>query len=93
MFGNGKTKDENRQEVTEDYAKKYGIESLTENSVIQDLAVKLSQADLLNLTAALSGNQPDRTKITYLSALTEQNWLIINQLNRLNVNIEKLLSK
>ena len=29
--------------------------------------------------------------INYLSALVEQNWIIINQLSRLNSNIEKIM--
>ena len=35
----------------------------------------------------------EQAKVTYLSALTEQNWMIIRQLSRLNKNIEKLLEK
>lgn len=32
----------------------------------------------------------EQAKVTYLSALVEQNWMIIRQLSRLNKNIEEL---
>ena len=32
----------------------------------------------------------EQAKVTYLSAITEQNWMIIRQLSRLNKNIEGL---
>jgi hypothetical protein len=35
----------------------------------------------------------EQAKVTYLSALVEQNWMIIRQLSRLNKNIEKLIDK
>lgn len=35
----------------------------------------------------------EQAKVTYLSALVEQNWLIVNQLSRLNAGIEKLIAK
>jgi len=92
MFG-GKSKEENRKEAVEEYVKKYQIEELMHDETVQRLAIKLNNAEVLNMATALSGNQSDRTKIEYLSALTEQNWLIINQLSRLNANIEKLANK
>ena len=38
-----------------------------------------------------SGKTEDRIKIDRLAALQEQNWVIINQLIKLNKNIEKLI--
>lgn len=93
MFGNQQKREENKKEAISELVQKYGIEDLAENEAIKELVIKLSNTDTLNLTAALSGNQPDRVKINYLCAITEQNWIIINQLNRLNSNIEKMMNK
>jgi len=96
MLGmSAKEKDENRQNLTKQFTEKYHLEYLSESDpeLLQRLILVLGQSDNLNLASALSGNQPDRAKMAYLNALTEQNWIIINQLNRLNGNIEKLLSK
>jgi len=93
MFGNGKTKDENRQEMVDEYKQKYNLETLDSNdeALAEDIVLKLVHNGAF--TSGFTGKIEDLTKITLLSALTEQNWIIINQLNRLNKNIEKLANK
>lgn len=95
MFGNAKAKEENREQAVQEFIQKYHLEYLAESDpeLLERLVLILGNSDGLNFVSALTGNQIDRTKISYLTALTEQNWIIINQLNRLNQNIEKLLDK
>jgi len=93
VFGNGKSKEENRKELLDEYKLKYNLDKLNpdDEKLAEDIVIKLE----LNgaSTSAFSGKIEDLTKITLLSALAEQNWIIINQLNRLNENLEKNASK
>ena len=96
MLGmSAKEKENTRKNSVEEFTQKYHLEHLTESDpeLLERLTVVLSNSDSLNLVSALSGNQPDRAKIAYLDSLTKQNWIIINQLNRLNENMEKLINK
>ena len=75
---------------------RYQLEDMDEKDlvVLQRIASDLAGNSLFKAGIALSfGKAEDQAKITYLSALTEQNWMIIRQLSRLNKNIEKLLDK
>lgn len=60
------------------------IKSICESSI---------STDLMDLGVALSFNTKteDQVKINRLNALQEQNWIIINQLGRLNKNIKELI--
>ena len=92
MFG-GKSKDEKKQEQISKFMEKYHIDELDTRDLetVKNIANDLAGNGLLKAGMALSfTNGADQAKVTYLSALVEQNWLIINQLNRLNKNIEKL---
>ena len=92
MFG-GKSKEEKQQEQLDKLMEKYNLYELDPKDLetVKNIANDLAGNGLLKAGMALSfTNGADQAKVTYLSALVEQNWLIINQLNRLNKNIEKL---
>ena len=92
MFG-GKSKDEKKQEQLDKLMEKYNLYELDPKDLetVKNIANDLAGNGLLKAGMALSfTNGADQAKVTYLSALVEQNWLIINQLSRLNKNIEKL---
>ena len=92
MFG-GKSKEEKKQEQISKFMEKYHIDELDPRDLetVKNIANDLAGNGLLKAGMALSfANGADQAKVTYLSALVEQNWLIINQLSRLNKNIEKL---
>lgn len=93
MFGNGKSKEEKQAEQIEKFQKKYHIDELDPRDLdnVKQIATDLAGNGFLKAGLALSfGNAADQAKVTYLSTLIEQNWIIMNQLNRLNKNIEKL---
>ena len=95
MFG-GKSKDEKKQEQLTKFMEKYHIDELDPKDleIVKNIANDLAGNGFLKAGMALSfSSAPDQAKVTYLSALVEQNWLIINQLSRLNKNIEKLQNK
>ena len=92
MFG-GKSKEEKQQEQLDKLMEKYNLYELDPKDLetVKNIANDLAGNGLLKAGMALSfTNGADQAKVTYLSALVEQNWLIINQLSRLNKNIEKL---
>ena len=58
------------------------------------MALSMTANKLGETEIALSfGKTEDNVKIGYLGMLVEQNWVIMNQLGRLNKNIEKLIEK
>lgn len=96
LFGEKKTKEEKEQEQLQKFMDKYNLDTISPQdlTVVQRIANDLAGNGFLKVGLALSFSKAeDQAKITYLSALVEQNWLIINQLSRLNAGIEKLLEK
>ncbi|QEY33877.1 hypothetical protein FL966_01805 [Caproiciproducens galactitolivorans] len=96
MFGSGKSKEDKQQEQLQKFQGKYHIDELDPRDLetVKQIAADLAGNGFLKAGMALSlANSADQAKVTYLSALVEQNWIIINQLSRLNKNIEKLSKK
>ena len=84
----------NNDKVTKKQAnllEKYGLENINRKDAesIQKILSDLAGNGLLKVGTLLSGKTEDKAKITYLSALVEQNWIIIRQLDRLNNILSK----
>lgn len=95
MFG-GKSKEEKQAEQMQKFQAKYHLDELQPQDLdtVKQIATDLAGNGFLKAGMALSfSSAPDQAKVTYLSALVEQNWIIINQLSRINAGIEKLLAK
>ena len=93
LFGEKKTKEEKQQEQLDKFMEKYQLEDLDEKDlmVLQRIAGDLAGNNLLKAGMALSfAKAEEQAKVTYLSTLAEQNWMIIRQLSRLNKNIEEM---
>ncbi|MGY0692434.1 hypothetical protein ACW2QC_06515 [Virgibacillus sp. FSP13] len=72
---------------------KYQLEDLDEKDlvVLQRIANDLVGNSFFKTGMALSfAKAEEQAKVTYLSTLVEQNWMIIRQLSRMNKNIEDL---
>lgn len=71
---------------------KYGLEDLDDKDMesIGRLAVDLAGQGWGKAAAFFGSKSEDRMKIFYLSAIIEQNWMILRQLARLNRNLEAL---
>lgn len=96
LFGSKETKDEKQQKELEKFMDKYQLEDLDEKDlvVLKKIASDLAGNNFFKVGMALSmAKAEEQAKVTYLSTLTEQNWMIIRQLSRLNKNIEQLLDK
>jgi hypothetical protein len=88
-----KSKEEKNQEKLDKFMERYQLEDLDEKDIIvlQRIANDLVGNNLFKAGMALSfAKAEEQAKVTYLSAITEQNWIIIRQLSRLNKNIEEL---
>lgn len=53
------------------------------------IARRLLGNGLIEFGTVLSGSAEDVAKLSYLSVLVEQNWMIINQLDRLNKKMQR----
>lgn len=77
------------------FMKTHGLDALNREDaeMARMIAKQLLGNDLIQLGTALSftGRREDVAIMSYLSSIVEQNWMIINQLNKLNKNIEKMI--
>ena len=93
LFGEKKTAEEKRAEKLQEFMDRYQLEELDDKDliVLQKIAGDLAGNQFFKAGMALSfAKAEEQAKVTYLSALVEQNWMIIRQLSRLNKNIESL---
>lgn len=91
-----KSKDEKEVAQMEKFMEKYQLEDLDEKDliVLKRIADDLVGNKFFKAGMALSfASAEEQAKVTYLSALVEQNWMVIRQLGRLNNNLEKLTEK
>ena len=96
LFRERKSKEEKKQEELQKFMDKYQLEDLDEKDlvVLQRIAQDLTGNKWFKAGMTLSfADAEEQAKVTYLSALVEQNWMIIRQLSRLNKNLEELNSK
>lgn len=92
---NKENKLEKQNEFREKLIEKYKYEGMTEKEkeLLVKIAIDLQGNEFFKNGVATFSKPDDSMKITYLSAMMEQNFIMINQLARLNDNIEKLLKK
>lgn len=93
LFGEKKTAEEKRAEKLQKFMDRYQLEELDDKDliVLQKIAGDLAGNQFFKAGMALSfAKAEEQAKVTYLSALVEQNWMIIRQLSRLNRSIESI---
>ncbi len=90
LFGNGVSKEEKKAQELEKFAQRYHLDDLDPRDLetVKQIANDLMGNGLLKMGVGLSGKPEDSAKLTYLSALVQQNWLIINQLSRISKQLE-----
>lgn len=98
IFGSKEDKlEKQRQQEQEELNKlmaKYNLKNMdTEDlKVLKRISNDLSANGLFKMGMALSfAKGEEQAKVTYLSALVEQNWLMIKQLSDLNNKLDKLI--
>ena len=96
LFGEKQTKEEKEIEQMRKFMEKYQLEDVDQKDmvVLRRIANDLAGNGFFKAGMALSfAKAEEQAKVTYLSALVEQNWVIIRQLSRLNKNLESLNGK
>ena len=96
VFGEKKSKEEKEQEKLQKFMEKYQLEDLDSKDliVLKRIAGDLAGNQFFKVGMALSfAKAEEQAKVTYLSTLVEQNWMMIRQLSRLNKSIEELKNK
>lgn len=96
FFGEKKSAEEKANEKMAAFMERYQLEDLDEQDliVLERIVGDLAGNKFLKAGLALSfAKAEDQAVIGYLSALVEQNWLIIRQLSRLNRNLESAIEE
>ncbi len=89
LFGN---KEEKREEKAQELLKKYGLEDLSDPrdvEAVTKITYDLMGNKLIEFGTLLQGNSVDSTKLSYLHAIMQQNFIIIRQLDRIAKSLEK----
>ena len=95
MFGNDKEKMtiEQKQEIeVNKFLNRYHLEDLNPNDLllVKNIARDMMGSGTLRLGMALTfAKSEEQLKVNYLSTLVEQNWIMINQLSRIENKINK----
>ena len=89
LFG-GPSKEEKQAQELEKFMQRYHLDDLNPRDLetVRSIAGDLAGNGMLKLGISLSGKPEESAKIAYLSALVQQNWLIINQLARISKQLE-----
>ena len=89
LFG-GPSKEEKQAQELAKFMERYHLDDLDPRDLetVKGIANDLAGNGLLKLGISMSGKPEDSAKLTYLSALVQQNWLIINQLSRISKQLE-----
>lgn len=86
LFGEKESKEDKKARKAQELLEKYGLQELSDPRDIEsvkNIANNLMGNKLIELGTALSGSGEDVAKMTYLSAIVEQNWIIIRLLDKL----------
>ncbi|WP_132995836.1 hypothetical protein [Sporanaerobacter acetigenes] len=85
-------KEDEQKERMDNVLEQYGLTELSEEDLeaVQRIMADLTGKNLMKAGMALSfAKTEEQAKVGYLSALVEQNWIIIRQLDRLNRKLDK----
>lgn len=88
-----KSAEQKQAELTQAYIAKYNLDGLDPRDIqtVRRIATELSGSGWFRVGMLLSSTSAaDQLMTAGIRALVEQNWLIINQLTRLNKNLERL---
>ena len=96
LFNSKENKDDKKQQEINNFMNKYQLEEIDDKDlvIIKKIATDLIGNNLLKAGMALSfAKAEEQAKVSYLSALVNQNWIMIRQLNNISNKLDKLLDK
>ncbi len=89
-FLSGESKDDKQARKEAELLKKYGLSDMDEKDIesVKKIVSDLVGNGLLKTGMALNfAKAEEQAKVTYLSALVEQNWIMIRQLDRISKSL------
>ena len=96
LFNSKENKEEKKQQEIEKFMERYQLDEISDQDlvIIKKIATDLMGNNLLKAGMALSfAKAEEQAKVTYLSALIEQNWIMIRQLSNISSKLDKLIEK
>lgn len=96
LFSSKENKEDKKQQEINNFMNKYQLEEIDDKDlvIIKKIATDLIGNNLLKAGMALSfAKAEEQAKVSYLSALVNQNWIMIRQLNNISNKLDKLLDK
>lgn len=96
LFNSKENKEEKKQQEIEKFMERYQLNEISNQDlvIIKKIATDLMGNNLLKAGMALSfAKAEEQAKVTYLSALAEQNWIMIRQLSNISSKLDKLIEK
>ena len=96
LFNSKENKDDKKQQEINKFMEKYQLEEIDDKDlvIIKKIATDLIGNNLLKAGMALSfAKAEEQAKVSYLSALVNQNWIMIRQLSNISNKLDKLLDK
>lgn len=96
LFNSKENKEDKKQQEINSFIEKYQLDEIDDKDlvIIKKIATDLIGNNLLKAGMALSfAKAEEQAKVSYLSALVNQNWIMIRQLNNISNKLDKLLDK
>lgn len=93
LFGNKESTEEKQAREEKEFLEKYGLEGLNpeDMKILSRITQDLAGNKWFKAGMALSfAKAEEQAKVTYLSALVEQNWLIFRKLDEISKKLDKL---
>ena len=91
LFNGKETKEEKQKRKEAELLEKYGLSNVDEKDIqsIKNIISDLAGSGLIKTGMALSFSKAEeQAKVSYLSSLVEQNWIIIRQLDRISKKLD-----
>ena len=91
IFGNKEDKAQKDLAKLQEIAAKYNLTDVNPKDLetIRNINYGLMGSGLMEFGTLLTGKTEDNVKISYLSALVQQNWIIIRQLDEISKKLDK----
>ena len=96
LFNSKENKEDKKQQEINSFIEKYKLDEIDDKDlvIIKKIATDLIGNNLLKAGMALSfAKAEEQAKVSYLSALVNQNWIMIRQLSNISNKLDKLLDK
>lgn len=96
LFGEKESKEDKQKRKENELLDRYGLSNVDSKDIqsIKNIINDLAGNGLIKAGMAFSfAKAEEQAKVSYLSALVEQNWIIIRQLDRISKKLDSISSE